>query len=94
LSSASRAERFRTIDDHGLGGIAVPLSLFTKWTEVHNQRNRKVRMRYLGLGSAEGIKELPEWDFALAKSLSSPKIARADGDWVVGYKTFSCGSCQ
>jgi phosphate transport system substrate-binding protein len=39
-------------------GSSVPLPLYTKWAQEYNQRNPKFQMRYLALGTSEGIKQV------------------------------------
>jgi phosphate transport system substrate-binding protein len=47
-------------------GSTVPLPLYTKWAEEYNKGNPKFQMRYLPLGTSEGIKQLAQGngDFA------------------------------
>jgi phosphate transport system substrate-binding protein len=39
-------------------GSSVPLPLYTKWAQEYNQRGPKFQMRYLALGTSEGINQV------------------------------------
>jgi len=36
-------------------GSTVPLPLYNKWSDVYNQNNSQVQLRYLAMGNSEGI---------------------------------------
>jgi phosphate transport system substrate-binding protein len=61
-------------------GSSVPAPLYAKWAEQYNRRNPKIQMRYLALGTSEGIKEISHGsgDFAAGEAQLSAK-ERADG---------------
>jgi phosphate transport system substrate-binding protein len=39
-------------------GSSVPAPLYTKWAEEYNKRNSGTQMRYLPIGTSEGIKQI------------------------------------
>lgn len=39
-------------------GSSVPAPLYTKWAETYNKRDPKIKMRYLPIGTSEGIKQI------------------------------------
>jgi phosphate transport system substrate-binding protein len=39
-------------------GSSVPAPLYTDWAQVYNKRNAGIQMRYLPIGTGEGIKEI------------------------------------
>jgi phosphate transport system substrate-binding protein len=39
-------------------GSSVPAPLYTKWAEEYNKRSPKIQMRYLALGTSEGINQI------------------------------------
>jgi phosphate transport system substrate-binding protein len=39
-------------------GSSVPAPLYTKWAETFNKRDPKMKMRYLPIGTSEGIKQI------------------------------------
>ncbi|HZU44276.1 MAG TPA: phosphate ABC transporter substrate-binding protein PstS [Terriglobales bacterium] len=39
-------------------GSSVPAPLYTKWAEEYNKRNSGMQMRYLPIGTSEGIKQI------------------------------------
>lgn len=41
-------------------GSTVPAPLYNKWSEEYNKRNPKIQMRYLPLGTSEGIKQISQ----------------------------------
>jgi len=61
-------------------GSTVPALLFAKWSQEYNQRNPDLQMRYLPIGSSEGIAEISHGvgDFA-AGEISLSARQRADG---------------
>ena len=38
-------------------GSSVPAPLYTRWTQEYGKRNPNIQMRYLPVGTSEGIKE-------------------------------------
>jgi len=56
-------------------GSSVPLPLYTKWAEEYNKRNPRLQMRYLPLGTIEGIKEAAHGsgDFGAGEALLDAK---------------------
>jgi len=61
-------------------GSSVPAPLYTKWSEEYNQRNPYLRVKYLPLGTSEGIKEISHGsgDFAAGEVPLTAK-ERAEG---------------
>ena len=49
-------------------GSSVPAPLYLKWAEAYNKRNPNIQMRYLPLGTSEGIAQ----------------ISRGSGDFAAG----------
>jgi phosphate transport system substrate-binding protein len=39
-------------------GSSVPAPLYNKWSEEYNKRNPKIQMRYVPIGTSEGIKQI------------------------------------
>jgi phosphate transport system substrate-binding protein len=39
-------------------GSSVPAPLYVKWSQVYNKRNPAIQMRYLPIGTSEGIKQI------------------------------------
>ena len=64
-------------------GSSVPAPLYTKWAEEYNKRNPKIQMRYLPLGTTEGIKQISHGsgDFGAGEVPLTAK-ERADGNLV------------
>ena len=61
-------------------GSSVPAPLYTKWAEEYNKRNPALKMRYLALGTSEGIKQISHGsgDFAAGEVPLTAK-ERAEG---------------
>ncbi len=62
-------------------GSSVPAPLYTKWAEEYNKRNPKIQMRYLPLGTSEGISQIfhGSGDFAAGEVPLSAK-ERTEGN--------------
>jgi len=39
-------------------GSTLPVTLFTRWAREYNQRSPQLQMRYLPIGTSEGIKQV------------------------------------
>jgi phosphate transport system substrate-binding protein len=39
-------------------GSSVPAPLYTKWAEQYNQRDPKIQVRYVALGTSEGLAQI------------------------------------
>jgi ABC-type phosphate transport system substrate-binding protein len=39
-------------------GSSVPAPLYNKWAQEYNKRNRGIQMKYLPIGTSEGIKQV------------------------------------
>jgi phosphate transport system substrate-binding protein len=64
-------------------GSSVPAPLYAKWAEEYNKRNPKMQVRYLPLGTSEGIKQISHGsgDFAAGEVPLSAK-ERAEGNLI------------
>lgn len=64
-------------------GSSVPLPLYAKWAEQYNRRNPKLQVRYLPIGTSEGIREIVRGsgDFAAGEVPLTAK-ERADGNLI------------
>jgi phosphate transport system substrate-binding protein len=64
-------------------GSSVPAPLYTKWAEEYNKRNPKIQMRYVPLGTSEGIKQisLGSGDFAAGEAQLTAK-ERSEGSLI------------
>ena len=62
-------------------GSSVPAPLYTKWAEEYNKRNSAMQMRYLPIGTSEGIKQISHGsgDFGAGEIPLSAK-ERAEGN--------------
>ena len=62
-------------------GSSVPAPLYAKWAEEYNKRNPKIQMRYLPLGTSEGIAQISHGsgDFAAGEVSLSAK-ERSEGN--------------
>jgi len=51
-------------------GSSVPASLYTRWAQEYDKRNPMIQMRYLPLGTSEGIKQISHGagDFAAGEA--------------------------
>lgn len=56
-------------------GSSVPAPLYTKWAEEYNKRNSGMQMRYLPIGTSEGIKQISHGsgDFGAGEVPLTPK---------------------
>ena len=54
-------------------GSTVPSPLYALWTDAYNEHNRKIQMRYLAMGTSEGLKQLQRGvtDFGAGEALPS-----------------------
>ena len=64
-------------------GSSVPLPLYAKWAEQYNRRNPKLQVRYLPIGTSEGIREIVRGsgDFAAGEVPLTAK-ERAEGNLI------------
>jgi phosphate transport system substrate-binding protein len=64
-------------------GSSVPAPLYTKWAEEYNKRTPKIQMRYLPLGTSEGINQISHGngDFAAGEVPLSAK-ERSEGSLI------------
>jgi phosphate transport system substrate-binding protein len=64
-------------------GSSVPAPLYAKWAEEYNKRSFQLRLRYLPLGTSEGIKQISHGsgDFG-AGELPLTAKERADGNLI------------
>ncbi|MGO9125543.1 MAG: phosphate ABC transporter substrate-binding protein PstS [Terriglobales bacterium] len=60
-------------------GSSVPAPLYTRWAQEYGKRNPHIQMRYVALGTSEGIKQTSHGsgDFGAGEVLLTPK-ERAD----------------
>ena len=56
-------------------GSTVPAPLYNRWTQEYNKRNPKAQMRYLPVGTSEGIKQISHGagDFAAGEAQLTEK---------------------
>jgi phosphate transport system substrate-binding protein len=61
-------------------GSSVPAPLYTRWTQEYGKRNSHIQMRYVPLGTSEGIKQISHGsgDFGAGEVLLTAK-ERAEG---------------
>jgi phosphate transport system substrate-binding protein len=64
-------------------GSSVPAPLYSKWAEEYSKRNPKIQMRYLPLGTSEGIKLISSGsgDFGAGEARLTAK-ERSDGSLI------------
>jgi len=64
-------------------GSSVPAPLYAKWAEAYNKRNPKIQMRYVPLGTSEGIKQISHGsgDFAAGEAQLTAQ-ERKEGDLI------------
>lgn len=64
-------------------GSSVPAPLYSKWAEEYNRRNPKIQMRYLPLGTSEGINQISHGngDFAAGEIALTAK-ERSEGSLI------------
>src|ERR1700730_4921635 len=56
-------------------GSSVPAPLYNRWTQEYGRRNSNVQMRYLTVGTSEGIKQISHGagDFGAGEALLTEK---------------------
>ena len=56
-------------------GSSVPAPLFSRWTQEYGKRNPNIQMRYLPVGTSEGIKQISHGagDFSAGESQLTEK---------------------
>jgi phosphate transport system substrate-binding protein len=64
-------------------GSSVPAPLYNRWTQEYGKRNAKIQMRYVPIGTGEGIKEISRGasDFGAGESQLTEK-ERKDGSLI------------
>jgi phosphate transport system substrate-binding protein len=64
-------------------GSSVPAPLYNRWTQEYGKRNAKIQMRYVPIGTGEGIKEISRGasDFGAGESQLTEK-ERKDGNLI------------
>jgi phosphate transport system substrate-binding protein len=64
-------------------GSSVPAPLYNRWTQEYGKRNPKIQMRYVPIGTGEGIKEISHGasDFGAGESQLTEK-ERKDGSLI------------
>jgi phosphate transport system substrate-binding protein len=62
-------------------GSSVPAPLYTRWTQEYGKRNPHIQMRYVPLGTSEGIKQISHGsgDFGAGEVLLTSKERADDG---------------
>jgi phosphate transport system substrate-binding protein len=62
-------------------GSTVPAPLYTRWTQEYGKRNPNVQMRYLPIGTSEGIKQISHsaGDFAAGEAQLSENDRKEGG---------------
>src|SRR5271169_4470787 len=62
-------------------GSSVPAPLYTRWSQEYDKRNPHLQMRYVPLGTSEGIKQISHGsgDFGAGEVLLAPKARADDG---------------
>jgi phosphate transport system substrate-binding protein len=62
-------------------GSSVPAPLYNRWTQEYGKRNPHIQMRYVPLGTSEGIKQISHGsgDFGAGEVLLSAKERADDG---------------
>ena len=72
-------------------GSTVPSPLYTLWADAYNAHNHKVQMRYLAMGTTEGLKQLQHGvtDFGAGEAL--PSSAELHGTQVLLLPTVLVG---
>src|SRR6202162_1027772 len=61
-------------------GSSVPAPLFSRWTQEYGKRNPNIQMRYLPVGTSEGIKQISHsaGDFAAGEAQLTEKERKED----------------
>jgi phosphate transport system substrate-binding protein len=64
-------------------GSSVPAPLYAQWTETYNKRSAGIQMRYLPIGTSEGIKEIShgQGDFGAGEVPLTP-TQRTEGNLI------------
>ena len=72
FSTASRAQTAVVLVG---SGSSVPAPLFSRWTQEYGKRGSKIQMRYLPVGTSEGIKQISHsaGDFAAGEAQLTDK---------------------
>ena len=62
-------------------GSTVPAPLYSRWTQEYGKRNHNTQMRYLPVGTSEGIKQIARGvgDFAAGEAQLTDKERKEDG---------------
>src|SRR6202453_1198882 len=62
-------------------GSSVPAPLYTRWTQEYSKHNAHVQMRYLPVGTSEGIKQISRGvgDFGAGEAQLTDKERKEDG---------------
>lgn len=62
-------------------GSSVPAPLYTRWTQEYGKRNSHIQMRYLPVGTSEGIKQIAHGvgDFGAGEAQLTDKEKKEDG---------------
>jgi len=62
-------------------GSSVPAPLYNRWTQDYGKRNPKIQMRYVPIGTSEGIKEISRGasDFGAGESQLTEKEKKEGG---------------
>src|SRR6202041_1446640 len=62
-------------------GSSVPAPLFARWTQEYGKRNPNIQMRYLPVGTSEGIKQISHGagDFGAGEAPLTDKARKEDG---------------
>src|SRR5580700_10031849 len=62
-------------------GSSVPAPLYSRWTQEYGKRNANLQMRYLPVGTSEGIKQISHnaGDFGAGEAQLTDKARKEDG---------------
>src|SRR5580658_817732 len=62
-------------------GSSVPAPLYKRWTQEYSKRNSNIQMRYLPVGTSEGIKQISHGagDFGAGEAPLTDKTRKEDG---------------
>src|SRR6202041_485355 len=62
-------------------GSSVPSPLFSRWTQEYGKRNPNIQMRYLPVGTSEGIKQISHGagDFGAGEAPLTDRARKEDG---------------
>lgn len=63
-------------------GSSVPAPLYNKWAQEYNKRNPGIQMKYVPMGTSEGIKQISHGsgDFGAGEAQLTA-AERKEGDW-------------